>query len=308
MMNKNTEAKSTENNQKKRRKFKRNFALDIFVISLCIAGTFTAAYFFLQNINTALTNVWYQSAGIVESKKNYARQYLQGRLWEGLRAGDDVYSGGKIRTGEMSELTIVFNSNDILDLPEESFVEIFFTEQEKGITLFSGAASIIAKNNLVLKSGGTSVAIGEGSVLNAFVKDDMSDASNFSTLHISLVEGHAQIQTSKSIKEIYAPCTITVNSYGEIKSASAITVISPKPNTKIISSSPLGAKVPFEWHKENAAINDYVCIEIATDMRFNNIVKTINESSAGTALLDLACDVYYWRSYLTNDASGNEIN
>ena len=128
----------------KKKRNTRLTAKDVIVTLLCLAGVGAAVFLFYKDINMTLSNDSSEPIGVIYFKQNTAQRRLQGRnLWERLKVTSPIYDGDRIRTGDLSEASAVFNNGSKIDIHENTLIQIDF-KKDNTLHFMNGSISVVS--------------------------------------------------------------------------------------------------------------------------------------------------------------------
>jgi hypothetical protein len=268
-------AKKKNTTQNKNFSSKKDFILYL----VCAAGILVSLNLFRLDLYRTLTRQAEQPVGTITFKYNAAqRRFIDRVLWDRLRRESPVYDGDFIRTAELSEATVTFVSGAVIDLAENSLIQIHDDSLGARVEISEGGVSASAASGpLALVSGDSHVALEAGGVVRAGV-----DGGN---LVFRVVEG--------SVSSAAAAQTAR-------REAAAL---SPRPSARILNPGREKLAVTFRWERINLEPEEPVRLEIAADKNFTRGV--FREDFAGdTALAELEPGSYFWRVSAAGEDSG----
>jgi hypothetical protein len=130
----------------------------------CLAGAFLCLWFFQIDLNRTLSRMNEEPLGTITWKYKAAqRRFIDRVLWDRLQRDSPVYSGDLIRTADLSQATVSYFRGGIIDLEENSIVQIFEENNIPRIELSEGSIRVSAKGGgLIFSAGGNVVALKDG--------------------------------------------------------------------------------------------------------------------------------------------------
>ncbi|WP_010263648.1 FecR domain-containing protein [Treponema primitia] len=280
---------------------------DYMVILLCLAGAFFCLWLFWLDFNRTLLRQNTAPVGTITWKYKAAqRRFMDRMIWDRLQKESPIYDGDHVRTAELSEASVTFTGGLIVDLTENSLIQIFSDHTIHRIDLTQGGISVDTASagsgtSLILNTGSRTIRAAGGAVLAARVDGE----GNFS-LRIS--EGSAAIDMDGGNLQLSAGEALTQDAEGRILESPQTVMLSPKPNARLIHSGDGPMPVEFFWNPQNYGDNDRTRIEIASDRSFRRILHTLDGGQQKRASVELPPGVFFWRAYplngTTNAASG----
>jgi len=270
----------------------------ILAILVCIAGAALNFYFFYNSVNRSLTKLNEAPIATITFKyKTAERKFIDRMVWDRLRQTSPLYNGDIIRTERLSEATINFTDGNIMELSEDTMVQVFVNDDDSvSAQLAQGSASVDcldSKNGMRLFSDGTDVFIESGSSISA----DMNG--------VQVLQGNAVVTSDGQTVNIAGGDAFALKNSGENLH---VLVSSPRPSSKIIYFTEDEKDVLFSW-KMAGAISESenggtsLTLQVSTDRNFSSGIyeEKIDCSSipdkglSGSTNVNLADGIYYWR-------------
>lgn len=253
------------------------------LLLLCFIGAVISAYLFYQSFYSIASTNAKPIAYVAVKTKIAQRKFLDRMAWDRIGQNSAIYNGDTIHTGALSEVTVRFVDGTVIELYDNTMVQVFLNEKGKGSAdLTSGSAKVDASRaaetsqGFSLASGETSVTVTAGSSVAAS-KTDEGDT-------LQVVKGNAEVAAADGeVKTLEA---------GEATATSSVIMLSPLPNEKIVYYSEGEYTADFKWQcdKELAMVT----LEVASDKNYKNIISRI-KTDTGNAQVRLAPARYYWR-------------
>ena len=228
-----------------------NRIADILVVLFAFSIAGTSLFFFLINLNKTISRD-NPSIAIVSYKYNRVqRKFIDRAVWDRPSQYANVYNGDTIRTAADSEAVIYFTDKSVINVGENTMIQIFKPKTEEAVSLEINSGNVSVKTadtKMVLKSGQTAVSIEKESILH-------SSKSEEASIKLAVEKGEASVSKSEDVK--------TENASGETKEAvlssgeifadqaeASITMISPSLLNKIFNFNKEGEpiEVGFKWH------------------------------------------------------------
>ena len=275
---------------------KRSRLIDLLVLLLCV---FCAGFFlfrFWLDFNQRLSKGNEQAVGTITYKRKAAqRRFMDRVLWDRLQRESPVYNGDLVRTADISEATVTFNSGHVIALEENSLIQIFADENGPRVDFVQGAVSLDASqssNGVVLTSGGRVINVsGGGAVKIGGGGDGGGD------FQMSVEAGTAQITGEDgTVEQIAQGAGLFLNADGTISAEPRVVVYEPKSSEKLVSAAaetPIG----FSWNTTNYYAGLSTRIELSADRTFRTITQVREYDTAGHAELRVPAGTTYWRVY-----------
>ncbi len=270
---------------------------------VCLAGSAVSVWQFWQELNKTLVKLNEEPIATITFKQNTAqRKFSDDFVWDRLRQNSPVYNGDTIRTAELSEATIYFNDGNIMDLSENTMARISLGKEGETAVDFSGGQIAVqaAESGLTITSGSSVVDITKGaSVTASSVASDSGSASQAGAagaapaeevFRVQVQSGTAAVSTGKEEVSLSAGKTADLKGDGQVEKK-LLSVISPNPETKIISFDEEAYPVDFRWDSEGADVK----LEFSDTKTFADIKKSYEYSGIENVTMRLSSGTYYWR-------------
>jgi hypothetical protein len=264
-------------------------SIDILIYAFCIIGILISLNFFRLDLFRTMTRQTEQPVGTITFKYKAAQRRFADRvLWDRLRRESPVYDGDFIRTAEFSEATISFAGGAVIDLEENSLVQIHDDRWGPRIDIGGGglSATTAAGSGLVLVSGGNAAALEAGSAVHAGV-----DSGGF---RLMVAEGAASL-TEKGETRTAAAGEFLAAGNGGTEGAFRPAALSPRPSARLLYPGQGTFAVSFRWARP-AGREEPVRLEVAKDRGFARIVFQ-GDFAGDAAAADLGAGSYFWRVF-----------
>jgi hypothetical protein len=265
---------------------------DILVCALCILGAGFFQYLFWTDFYRTLTRLSAAPVGIISFKYNAAqRRFVDRVLWDRLRRESPVYNGDFIRTAEISEATIRFSGGALIDLEENSLIQVRRENDRSLIDVSEGGLSVQAREDgfpLELSLGGGRLELAPGGVVSV-------QASPGGIFRAQVVEGSASLISAGETRSLDAGTGFSLSEDGRPLELPQVIMLSPRPVLRALSPGD-ALEVPFSWNTVNFTGEEGVRLEIASDRGFTRPVFTHEAAGAGTARARLAAGTWFWRA------------
>jgi hypothetical protein len=271
------------------------------VVIFCLAGAFFCLRSFWIDVNQTLSRQNAAPVGIISWKYKAAQRRFTDRvIWDRLQRESPVYDGDYVRTAELSEATVTFTGGIIIDLAENSLIQIFLEDSTPRLDVAQGGVSVDAaapgnSSVLLLNAGGRSITVADGAVLDTRVDGD----GNFS---LRVNEGSANVVQNGEIREFTAGQALILDAENRVFEGPQTVMLSPKPVARLLHSGETPMTVTFVWNPQNYGDSHRTRIEIAADRGFRRIIRTLEEERQIRASTALAPGVYFWRAYPVSGA------
>ena len=289
------------------------FCAAIFV---CVLGAAANSFLFYKNFFRALTKLNEEPIATITFKyKTAQRKFLDRVVWDRLRQNSPVYNGDTIHTSNFSEATIWFSDGNIMDLSENTMAQVFLSENKALRAELSGGSAVLdssdAQEGMTLSSNGISVRLEKGSSLSAKSSADKSSAQK--NLSLQVMSGKASVQKNeKGEEKLFAVGegdSLVLAETGDFKET-AVKMLEPSQNAKILYHSDGSKKVDFKWKTENSDSDKIsTLLLVSSDRNFKDIVYRFFSENQSGASFDLKPGAYYWKlSALQNDEEKDSQN
>ncbi|MDR1180007.1 MAG: FecR family protein [Spirochaetales bacterium] len=263
---------------------------DILVVLVCTAAAALCIYYFRLDFYQTLSRQNEEPVGTITYKyKAVQRRFVDRLLWDRLRRETMVYNGDFIRTEDLSEATVSFFGGGIVDLAENSLIQIFAQQSVPRLDVTSGGVSVDARNSdFVVSSGGNTVTVEFGGVVST-----RTDSGGKMDLWVS--EGRATVSTQEGVHEAGAGSAISLNQSGGVETVPMTAVLSPRPNARLISQLESGLSVDFVFNPVHYT-EEHTRLEISASRNFEEkILSRDLQDNRTTVRLDPG--VWWWRAY-----------
>ena len=282
-----------------RRKYFR--PLDIFVLIIFLVIAIAGVELFRRDLlqTFRLHNV--EPVGTIVIKRNIVQRRLSDRVvWDRLVNESPVYLGDLIRIAEISAATLYVDANSI-DIDENTLIRIMRAADGQGlrIILSEGSLSLAAEEHsksITLDLNGQQVQTGQGTVLNASVRDDRQSVQ---------VNAGAALYISQSgeAREISAGALVATDTEGRQLVERAVVFTQPFPNMRYVKTGTEPMSVNLTWNRINLESGMLLRLEISQDSGFARITNTINNLNRETqARFDTG--LWYYRVLYQNEVLG----
>jgi hypothetical protein len=272
---------------------------DILVALLCCAGVTLCVYYFRLDFYQTLSRQNEEPVGTITYKyKAVQRRFVDRLLWDRLQRESHVYNGDFIRTEDLSEATVSFFGGGIVDLAENSLIQIFAQQSVPRLAVSSGGVSVNARDSdFVVSSGGNTVKVESGGVVS-------TRASSGGKMDLWVSEGRATLSTPEGVHEASAGSAISLNESGSVEAVPMTAALSPLPNARIVSRLESGISVDFVFNPVNYA-GEHTRLEISASRNFEEKILT-RDLGDNRMSVNLKPGVWWWRAYPAREA-GEEV-
>ncbi|MCL1817925.1 MAG: hypothetical protein FWG35_03270 [Spirochaetaceae bacterium] len=259
---------------------------DIAVVVLCSAAAALCIYRFQLDFYQTLSRQNEQPVGYVTYKqKAVQRRFVDRLLWDRLQRESPVYNGDFIRTDDLSEATVFFSSGGIVDLAENSLIQIF----DQQLHVSGGGVSVTAQSDFLVSSGGSTIKVDSGGVVSA-------QTGPGGNLGLWVSEGRATVSTQDGVHEAEAGSAISLSQDGSMEEVPLTAVLSPRPGARIVSPRETGVSVEFAFRPVNYNNGERTRLEISASRDFEE--KFVRQDLSDNRLsVNLRPGAWWWRAY-----------
>lgn len=264
-------------------------------VLICVFGAAISATFFYKSFFRALSKLNELPIATITFKyKTAQRKFIDRVVWDRLRQNSEVYNGDTIHTSDLSEATVWFDDGTVLDLSENTMVQIFLHDNGTlAAELGEGSATVDSSENsagVTITAANISVDVKAGSKLFAQKSQDNKN------IILNVEKGNASLESGGIVRAGEA-----VNIDDEGRKTSVISMLSPVPSSKILYFTENEYPLNFEWTGTDFT-KEYV-IKISTDKDFNNVVNSLQTSGINNLTVNLQNGTYYWKMQEVSDSS-----
>ncbi|MBP5697446.1 MAG: hypothetical protein J6X11_12495 [Treponema sp.] len=270
----------------------------ILAILVCCAGAALNFYFFYKSVNRSLSKMNEKPIATITFKyKTAERKFLDRMVWDRLRQTSPLYNGDIIRTEHLSEAIINFFDGNIMELAEDTMVQVFVNDNDSvSAQLAQGSASVDSmdsKNGMRLFADGSDVFIESGSSVAAGMDG------------VQVLQGNAVVTSDGQIVNVGEGDALALKNSGDNLH---VLVSSPRPSSKILYFTPSDKEVLFAWKMAGSvseAVNGGTALklQVSSDRNFASSAyeEKIDCSSiptsglSGSSNVSLDDGIYYWR-------------
>jgi hypothetical protein len=271
-----------------------NRVRDAFVITLCLFFALFFVYRFWIDLNERMVKAGELPVGTITYKKKAAqRRFIDRVLWDRLQQESPVYNGDVIRTADISEASVTFSTGgQVIHLSENSLIQVFADENGPRVDFTEGSVSVeSSQGGVALVSGGKTVTIGEGGIVNARTGGD-------GAFNLTVAAGDARlINADGSVATASAGSGLFYNQDGTVSTGPRALVFAPKPDFKMLTASNEPQSVEFLWNNTGYAAGMVTRVELASDRNFRTVTFTQEYAATERAEMRLPVGALYWRVY-----------
>lgn len=252
------------------------------LLMFCFIGALISGYLFYRSFYRIAANSAKPIAYVTAKTRIAQRKFFDRMSWDRIGQNSAIYNGDTIHTGALSEVTVSFIDGTMVDLYDNTMVQVFLNEKgQTSADLTAGSAKVDASTaedngGFNLASGGVSVTVAAGSSVAASKTDDGGT--------LQVVKGTASVEDAEGgVQNLQA---------GEVSSHGGIIMTSPLPNEKLIYYSEGSYSANFQWQCD--AAGSMAVLEVASDKKYKDVISRI-KTDTNEADVRLSPNRYYWR-------------
>ena len=274
------------------------FLLTLIFLLSCAAGAVWSVKKFYENLNLSLTKLNEKPIATITFKHRTAqRKFMERMIWDRLRQHSPIYDGDTIRTAGMSEATLYFDDGNIMDLGENTMVQVFFRDGHVEMSVSGGTFAVNANSSgsgVIVNTGSSNVVVNAGSSINATVSDGDGTKINVSSGEVVFTDENG---LARAIEE---GAGIALDASGDEQIVPIITVSAPSANKRVLDFGGSGTPVDFAWNVQNLAADDQLVLQTSRDKKFEQIERTIDLKGVTNISVDFTDGPSYWRIFPKN--------
>ncbi len=289
--------------------------IDVFIVILCLSVCVFSIYFFYKDLNSFTIRTDKDSIATIVFKQRIAQRKFSDRVvWERLQNNAPLYNEDLLRTSSQSEATITFKNNSVIEIGENTMIQVFYTDDggvllsvENGDVQIDTTSVNPTNSNVAsfsVKTGdGSIVALSSGSKMSASAKED-SGITNF-----NVQEGDASITNNKGEESsIMVGETAKIEKTGEVSKGS-FNVTSIPNNLKILNfDDKKNIPIELEWNSSEDLAQKTVIIQTSHKKDFSEIEDTYKVKDMNSFILPAKNGTLYWRAFVDeSDDSKSQI-
>jgi len=268
--------------------------IDVLVLVIFISTAFVGIYLFREDFMKTMDARDMEPAGVIVVRNNIVqRRHADRLLWDRIFVDSPVYPGDLIRAAELSSTNIDIDNNEIF-LNENTLIRIqqsmggsgnFLVELREGnLSVTSGLES----SGITLDLMGTQIQTSSGTVLNAEVDDE--------GLTVQVSEGKAEVvgEIGEANREISQGTMIALDTQGIERQIPSAVVIQPVSNARYLNNKDAPIPVNFLWNRINLEEDELLRMEIAGDVNFSVVFRTIEDLYNSTQVY-FSNGRWFWR-------------
>ena len=271
--------------------------VDVLVIIICLTGSALSVWQFWKELNKTLVKLNDEPIATITFKYNTAqRKFSDDLVWDRLRQNSPVYNGDTIRTADFSEATIYFNDGNIMDLSENTMARVSLSSGGGAAVDFSGGQIAVQSSDsgFTITSGSSTVDLVKGASVTASsattAASDSSSGKTEDVFRVQVQSGTAELSTGSQAVSLDAGSAADMKGNGSVVQKN-LSVLSPDPESKILSFEDGPVPVEFEWNSHGEDVK----IEFSDTKNFANIRETYEYSGSDNVSFMLPAGTNYWR-------------
>jgi len=277
---------------------------DLFIVVLCLSVFVFSIRCFWQDLNASSTRKDKEQIAVIEFKRKLAQRKFNDRVvWERLQQNSPLYDYDIVRTAEDAAATVTFKDGTVLELHENTMLQVSYTEEGLKISVNDG--NIEVDTTTAKESKSVALTMENGSVLKLDSGSKISAASNADSGDNSfkLQSGNATVTTKgengkkASVQTITSGETVKIDATGDVKKE-PLTVVSLSSETKLLAfNNEKTLPVKLEWKTSQAYDKTKIKVETSSFKDFSKINNTQYVSDSNSLNLQASLGKTYWRVY-----------
>lgn len=282
----------------------RSRLADFFIVVLSLCVSFYFVRLFWLDLNSATVRTDTKSIATIVFKQRIAQRKFSDRVvWERLQNNSPLYNADTLRTSAQSEAYVIFDNGTIIEMHENTMLQIFYTEDGIKLTVDEGdidldtssvnSDSAEGSSVLLQMNNGAQISVQSGSKLSA------SSNTESGIINFNLQEGKGSVirENGESV-DLQKGQIVKVEKSGEVtKGDFSVTSISN--NLRILNFQDTQAvPVQFEWSSNEELKSKLVIIEVSSKKDFSVVEKSYRIEDQNNFTLPADDGVMYWRAYI----------
>ena len=282
----------------KRKTKSKSRKTDVLVVFLCLSISIFFLLLFWRDLNGMTTRTGDTAVGTITFKHRTAQRKFNDRVvWERIKQSADVYNEDTIRTAAMAEAVLTLKDGTVVNLSENSMIQIHYTE-DGGVKLSLEGGDLTVDSSEASNAVSVSFSNGETAEIDsggtiAIKSGDGEGAS------VDVLNGSASVKTAAGEEQKVSFGESVVVSGGEVQK-SALSVISPRQSRRILKFGGEEATIPFEWRISGESKEEETTIEFSRNRNFGKIeylTSVKNTESTEVSLGEFGDGTLYWRLF-----------
>lgn len=287
--------------KKKRLRLRNNLTVQYWtVVILCLTCAVYSSRLFYRSFYQSLRKLNEEPIATITFKhKTAQRKILDRVVWDRLQQNSPVYNGDTIHTAEQSEATIWFTDGNVMELAENSMAQVFLNENKTLTADISSGEFFVdsteSSSGITLSSSGVTVAVAAGASVNAGASksSEQNAAQETKAFSVQVVSGEASVsKEGQEVQSLAAGESVAVA--GEAVVIPELSVLSPKPNERILFHTAELHDIPVKWKRNNSE-NEIISIVFAKDKEFKEIILSEQTENTNEYTVQLTAGTYYWK-------------
>ncbi len=274
----------------------RDTFIALFLLGVCALSLL----YFWQDLNHSFTRNDKDAIATISFKYKVAQRKFSDRVvWERLQQNSPLYSEDTIRTSDMASATITFKSGEVLEVHENSMIQIYknadgsvllsVTDGGIDVDTSSGDSGVLA----VLMENGSSIVVEKGSRLAANTNAD-GEAS------FLLRSGNGSIYSGSDSSEegllLSAGEAVKVENSGQVKKE-PLSVTSIPGDLLILNFEEQPSPVHLEWNASEQLSGKKIIVQTSKNIDFSSIARSFSVVNANSVELPSEEGTVYWRVF-----------
>lgn len=282
---------------KKRTKFRSRLS-DVLIVLVCLGICGTSLWYFWKDLNSSTTRSDKDRIATIYFKHKIAQRKFNDRVvWERLSQNSPLYNEDTIRTADFAQAIIRFKDGTLLDVYENTMLQIYYTEEGVKIAVENGDIQVDStagkKNVSLAMEDGSVVNLDAGSRMSAKV-DSGSEVRNF-----EVKSGSAAVKIEGGKSEVLksGESVSVENDGGFVRNA--VTVTSVSKDLKVLNVTEKPVPVKLEWKTSQIENNEpsKVIVETSRKKDFSVIEKSYATTDSNSMEVSADKGTLYWRVY-----------
>lgn len=283
---------------------------DILIVLICTGVCVASLYFFWKDLNSSSSRKDKDQIAKIEFKRRVAQRKFSDRVaWERLQQNSPLYDSDTIRTAEGAAATITFKDGTVLELHENTMLQVSYDETE-GLKLAVNDGNIDVDTTSSLDNKKVSLAMENGSVFKLDSGSKLSATTNASSGDNSfkLQSGNATLTSTdangkESAQQLVSGESVKVDSSGDLKKE-ALTVTTISSETKLLAfNNEKSMPVKLGWSTSSGYEKEGVTVETSLYKDFSKIKNSYDIKNKNEINLLAPVGKLYWRLYPSSDPS-----
>lgn len=159
-------------------KFKTDDKIVVFICTLGIIISLVCYFADVYHVNIRKDD---EPIAFLTSKiKSVQRRFKDRLVWDILRPDSPLYAGDFVKTSTFSEAVITFKSGTIINMSQDSLVEILPETENMHLKISSGNVAVTAKQKTTITAGSEILELEEGAVVAMNVTPVLELEDNYS--------------------------------------------------------------------------------------------------------------------------------